>query len=529
MTKKTDTSFAIKSLGVSVLLTALILLPLLIYSCKEQNNPTGPITTGKSSFATVGGRVYGKLISGTVQQLSGATASLKSDTSAPQTYYSSDTSAYHFIVTFSDSPATKSIILTLTRGGFWPKTTTYNVSAGQNISTWRDTLNDTTSLPQPGQGSGTAASLVFISSTSSYANVHGSGGIETATFTFEARDSLGMSVDILHQAKVGFRLFDSTGVGGREFLTPLLDSTGTTGGRHGRVWTTLNVGNRTGIVQIQAWVVNKPSVSALSPAFPIFGGPADPAHFSIGVEKMNFPALGLIGVQNKITVQIGDKVGNPVRQGTQVLFGTSAGVIQALDSTDAAGKAQVVLTSGSPYPPNGYDVVTATTTGDTTNKILQKPIVILWSGPAKIDSVKGTDTSFTVRSNGALGVSYRVYDSLKHPLAQGTQITVTVVGDAASHLAVSGDLSAILPDTQDSSYTKFHIQIQDTSATPAAVDKQFFIVINVTGLNGTAQKILSIKRLKTLCFHRFQASLRRINDSHRHHQSLLLERLGNAL
>ncbi len=329
---------------------------------------------------------------------------------------------------------------------------------------------------------------MFISSTSSYGNIHGSGGIESATFTFEARDSLGVPVDILHQAKVRFQLIDSTG--GREYLNPLLDSTGITGGRHGRVYTTLNTGNRTGIAEVLATVVNNPLVTAASPAFPIYGGPADLAHFSLGVDKMNFPALGLIGVQNKITVQIGDKWGNPVRQGSQVLFGTSAGVIQGLDSTDVTGTAQVSLTSGNPQPANGYDVVTATTTGDSS-KILQKAVQILWSGPPIIDSVKGTDTTFTVRSNGVLGVTYRVYDQMRHPLAQGTQITVTVVGNGASHLALSGDLSATLPDTQDSSYTKFHLQLQDTSATPAAVDQPFFIDINVTGPNGTAQKILS--------------------------------------
>jgi hypothetical protein len=439
----------------------------------------------------VSGKVYGKLISGTVLRfIGGVTVTLQAqgDTTKQSYTYGNTDSMYHFTVAFSDSPATKSVTLTLAHGGFGTKTTAYNVLAGQNITTWRDTLADTTSLPQPGQGSGSAANLVFISSTSSYANVHGAGGIETAIFTFEARDSLGVPVDVLHQAKVRFQLIDSTG--GGEFLTPLLDSTGTTGGRHGRVWTTLNVGNHTGIAQVQALLTNKPSISATAPAFPIYGGPADLAHFSLGVDKMNFPALGLIGVQNKISVQIGDKWGNPVRKGTQVLFGTSAGVIQALDSTDDIGQAQVILTSGNPQPPNGYDIVTATTTGGDSSKILQKPVVILWSGPAIIDSVKGTDTSFTVRSNGALGVTYRVYDQKSHPLAQGTQITVTVVGDGASHLATSGDLSAILPDTQDSTYTKFHIQIQDTSGAPAAVDKPFFIVINVTGPNGTAQKIL---------------------------------------
>ncbi|MGA2623473.1 MAG: hypothetical protein ABSF91_06415 [Bacteroidota bacterium] len=489
MTKKIDTSFAAKSLGVSILLIALLLLPLFFYSCKETS--TGPTTSNKPSPAAVSGKVYGKLISGTVLRfIGGVTVTLQAqgDTTKQSYTYGNTDSMYHFTVAFSDSPATKSVTLTLAHGGFGTKTTAYNVLAGQNITTWRDTLADTTSLPQPGQGSGSAANLVFISSTSSYANVHGAGGIETAIFTFEARDSLGVSVDVLHQAKVRFQLIDSTG--GGEFLTPLLDSTGTTGGRHGRVWTTLNVGNHTGIAQVQALLTNKPSISATAPAFPIYGGPADLAHFSLGVDKMNFPALGLIGVQNKISVQIGDKWGNPVRKGTQVLFGTSAGVIQALDSTDDIGQAQVILTSGNPQPPNGYDIVTATTTGGDSSKILQKPVVILWSGPAIIDSVKGTDTSFTVRSNGALGVTYRVYDQKSHPLAQGTQITVTVVGDGASHLATSGDLSAILPDTQDSTYTKFHIQIQDTSGAPAAVDKPFFIVINVTGPNGTAQKIL---------------------------------------
>lgn len=488
MTKKIDTSFAIKSLGVSILLIALLLLPLFFYSCKETS--TGPTTSNKPSPATVSGKVYGKLITGKVHQLiSGVTATLQGQgDTTKQTYTTIDSTGYHFTVAFSDSPSTKSVTLTLAMGGYYMKTSTYNVSAGQTITTWRDTLADTTSLPQPGQGSGSAANLVFISSTSSYANVHGAGGIETATFTFEARDSLGVPVDILHQAKVRFQLIDSTG--GGEFLTPLLDSTGTTGGRHGRVWTTLNVGNHTGIAQVQAFLTNKPSISATAPAFPIYGGPADLAHFSLGVDKINFPALGLIGVQNKITVQIGDKWGNPVRQGTQVLFGTSAGVIQALDTTDAFGKAQVILTSGSPQPANGYDIVTAATTGGDSSKILQKAVTILWSGPVIIDSVKGTDTTFTVKSSGALGVTYRVYDQNHHPLAQGTQITVTVVGDGASHLATSGDLSAILPDTQDSSYTKFHIQLQDTSAAPAAVDKHFFIVINVTGSNGTAQKIL---------------------------------------
>ncbi len=153
MTKKFDTSFAIKSIAVSILLIALLLLPLLFYSCKE--NSTGPTTVNKSTPATVGGKVYGKgTVSGKVQQLiAGVMVTLQAvgDTTK-QTYTTIDSTGYHFTVAFSDSPATKSVTLTLAAGGYFTKTSTYNVSAGQNITTWRDTLADTTFSSATGSG-----------------------------------------------------------------------------------------------------------------------------------------------------------------------------------------------------------------------------------------------------------------------------------------------------------------------------------------------------------------------------------------
>jgi hypothetical protein len=213
-------------------------------------------------------------------------------------------------------------------------------------------------------------------------------------------------------------------------------------------------------------------------------GLPDQAHFSVAIDKRNFPGLVKLDATNIVTVRVGDKFGNPVAQGTQINFSTRGGTIDGFAFTDLTGFAQGKLYGGNPSPVDptygrGFTWVKASTVGES-GRTVKDSLLVLFSGSPQISApVSG----FTLRDGGTQNFEYTVADENGNPLVGATTITVAVAGSA--DVKLDGDINVVLPDTQDkTSYTKFSFDLTDTKPFDTGKDQDLTITISVSGLNG---------------------------------------------
>lgn len=459
------------------LLSALLILPTIFFSCKELEEP---VTLGEFT-ATIEGSIYGKRGTSEKELLQGALVAIRTPFLELDTLTNSE-GRYKFVLQFPESLArsTATSISVSKSPDFILQTDNLIIRPGSEVVANFTLVSEDTSTPPP--PSGTAAGLLFVSSSTTTLNVRGVGGNEALNMTFEVRDSSGIPIDSAHNVLVRFRLAPSTG--GGIYLTPDSAYTQVVGGRRGRVSTTLRSGTRAGIVQIEASVDSPYSVRATSPAISIFGGLADDYHFSMSIERSNFPALGRNGIQNSVTVQLGDRWSNPVPTGTAVSFSTTAGIIQARATTDEDGRATTTLTSGDPQPPDGIAYVYGEAVGDS-GRIVRDSIRVLFTGQSTIFP---DDMSLVVPDGGLVQVPFRVMDQNRQPLASGSRVRVSFAGDALSELVFSGNLDVTIPETQDTAYTLYNVSVRDTSLLPSTSDKNFVMTVEVTSPNGNISR-----------------------------------------
>ncbi|MBI3195059.1 MAG: Ig-like domain-containing protein, partial [Ignavibacteriae bacterium] len=454
----------------SVAMTAVLFFSFIFFACKEDEGPTGIVTPDPT---TVEGTIYDKL----ALPIGGAEISMRASFAPADTTVSDSRGNYKFVVQWPDTGSRGWIVLTATKTGYYSKTDSFNVEAAKTYSK-SYSLTSKADTITPGPNSSGIARLVFISASHSFANVKGVGKRESIVFTFEARDSADVPLDSAHQANIAFRIMPA--IDGGEKLAPETTKTSFVVGSNGRVTTTLTSGHKAGIVQVEASVVDIQTINATSPAIPIYSGPPDAGHFTVALEKLNFPGLGFLGVQNKVTVQVGDKWGNPVPDSTAIYFSTSGGIIQPAALTDEVGIAQVTLSSGNSQPADGFGWVYASTVGDS-GKLVKDSIRVLFSGAPRVEP---QDFDFTITDGGSLLIPFKVFDKNRNPLSTGTRITVTFSGDATSELAFSGDIDVTMPDTQDSTFTQFKINARDTVVQSPSSDKGLLMTINISGPNG---------------------------------------------
>ena len=306
-------------------------------------------------------------------------------------------------------------------------------------------------------------------------SVKGTGASETASMTFQVRDSLGNSLDPSRAVTVTFTI--QNGPGGGEFLYPASAVTNASG----TVSTTLNAGTKSGVVQVIAQTtVGAVTITSSPVQMTIANGLADPAHFTL----LSSVGNGALTSQNAGTaiatfgVQIGDKYGNPA-QGSAVYFTSNGGVISPSAFTDNTGHAAgITLYAGNPFPSGGIDTVTAITQGDNGANITTRAILTL-SGSAIITAPASLST---VADGGFIYLNFDVKDANSNPLAAKNAITVTLTGDAAGQLAMSGNTNVTTVDTRDTSTVHYQVRIAD--ATPnGGTGGNFSAVISVVGPN----------------------------------------------
>lgn len=282
-----------------------------------------------------------------------------------------------------------------------------------------------------GPESGRASNILLMAQSSQSIGVRESGSTEVAQITFQATDSLGRPVTVANAADISFTFGQNPG--GGAFISPQRARTD----NQGRATVNLSSGTRAGVVQIVAEaVVDGRTIRSLPVSVTIHGGLPDQDHFSIGPERFNFPGLRTYGVTNPISVIVGDKYGNPVKEGTAVYFTTSHSIIEGSILTNAQGGGSVNLISANPRPDDGVAIVTATTADENQNEVRGETPVLL-SGPAVLSVSPG---------HAELGRSYTVTltDHLGNPLVQGTSLSVRVEG---TKVKAVGSTNVTLGDT----------------------------------------------------------------------------------
>ena len=277
-------------------------------------------------------------------------------------------------------------------------------------------------------GSGLAQTIFFIGATQPEVQVYGVGGKETTIMSWEVRDSLGLPIDDAHAVNLTFGLLGA--INGGEYVSPVVLRTNAAGQAH----MTFNAGIKSGVVQVYATAtVGTHTITSGPVKVVVTGGYPDQAHFTISTNKFNFPALGIAGLRNPISVLVGDKYSNPAAP-SAVYFSSTAGVIQGGVSgtvTSKDGQGTVELISGNPAPlgmysapgwGDGYHRVTAKTLGQDGVPV-QDSILLLWSGAGLVSDV--SPTTFNIVNGGSQSISFTVSDYLGHPLAAGTRIMVS--------------------------------------------------------------------------------------------------------
>jgi hypothetical protein len=466
-----------------MILTLVVGLAVVFFACKNDDSATAPTGTGIISGTVVD--------SSTGLPLSGVTVTAQPPPSGTPTQVTDATGTFSFEYS-TDSART--VTLTFAKSGFRNRTIVSEASSGQ-----RTTLNVAMASSSPisgGTSSGVASTIYLANVNPTDIFVYGIGANETSYLIWEVRDSVGLPIDAAHAVTLTFSI--SGGLNGGEFMYPVSVTTNA----QGRGTTSLSSGIVAGAVQVVATtqaggrtIISQPARVVIHSGFP------DQRHFSIAPEKLNFPALGIVGSRNPISVLVGDIYSNPVTTNTAVYFATRAGVIVSSAFTNPSGEATADLISGNPFPllPNpvainrdGYQYVIASTPG-RNGTIVKDSALILWSGASMISNI--TPGSFNIPNAGSQRIDFVVSDAHGNTLSAPTGITVTVTGAQAE---VAFGINGTFTISQDiilppGSNTQFSCIVSDSQPDTNYVNgtsATMSISVNSTG-NGNATATIS--------------------------------------
>jgi hypothetical protein len=335
--------------------------------------------------------------------------------------------------------------------------------------------------------SGLASSLTLKSNETNQLSVRGTGATEATTLTFLAKDSVGNLLDVKRRILVNFSISPTNGLGGGEFLSPISAYTDA----NGEVKTTFNSGIRSGVVQIVATAnVSGQTITVASGRITISGGFPDPTKITAFLSRVNMPGLAKTGPIGTMSVQVGDKFGNPVQVGTAVSFSSNGGLIQPFAQTDLNGLASVTLQGGKPFPNDptaggpGYGTITLQTVGENGIAI-SIPVTFLFSGSPLVTLLNVPNDTVKIFDGSAVDIDYTVADVNGNPVSGGHNISVSVSGQGAPGLSLSGDVNVNTPDTQDKvNFTHFRFRATDNVVNGGASGGLVF-TITVNGESGS--------------------------------------------
>ena len=226
-----------------------------------------------------------------------------------------------------DLDSTSTLTLSVSKAGYLTnRSSGFTAVADDDINLPTIQINLQSSTPTE---SGQASNVLLASQSASSIGVTESGSKEVAQVVFQLTDSTGTPITLSNAVNVSFSI--GQGPGGGEFLFPTSVQTDNAG----LAEVNLSSGSLAGVVQIVATAnVGGSVIRSLPIAMTIHGGLPDAAHFTLGPERFNFPGLLAFGLENGISILVGDRNTNPVRPGTAVYFSTDHGVVEGSTLTD---------------------------------------------------------------------------------------------------------------------------------------------------------------------------------------------------
>ncbi len=205
----------------------------------------------------------------------------------------------------------------------------------------------------------TANSITFTSATPNLIYLKGSGNIQSSTVKFQVVDTSG---NPLPNQVVTLNL--STFAGGLELnqgTSPVTE----TSDAGGYVTAIVNSGTVPTPVRVTATLAS--GVTTVSSNLAVVTGLPSQLNFSLSQKTTNIEGWNYDGVPNTYTIYAADRSGNPVPDGTSVLFWAEGGQVQGTASTTTSGGISgttVNYVSSSPRPSDGRVTILAYTIGE---------------------------------------------------------------------------------------------------------------------------------------------------------------------
>ena len=455
----------------------LSLLPLfiviaLITACQPKND----------DFVTIQGTVQDYATGSAIE---GAAVIITSPTELTGTFTSTDSSGT-FIFESLDISEPTSLSLQVSINGYDAQTKNVTVLPSQVVvldfnlveeGTTDDTGNndgtDDSGNEVVAGDPGVPSAIVLRSVSSSEINIRQTGGTVNATFSFEVQDSSGRSMDSETPVEVNFRILN--GPDGGEAVVPQKAQTNA----DGVVVTSLFSGDSAGVVRIEAFLDREDGerISSSPIIISISGGFPHPDHFFVAPEYRNIEGFNYISedLVYNVVASVGDKFGNPVREGTIVDFRSlQAGIVRGSAQTNANGFASVSFFANGAAPNShplgtGFFTIRAHTYDENNDDLETDVLALLTTRDAIIEFENNT---FDVPSNGSDVVNFTVTDLNGHPMAAGTSITVEsgeAIGLAGDSFVRLGDYFYGGPGITEFAVTLSDVDDEDSSTVPTTV------------------------------------------------------------
>ncbi len=476
-------------------LSSICLLVLLLVSCQSADDDSVTIQgTVQDNDTGVG--------------LENAAVIISSSGDLNGTFTSSDSTGAYIFRDLNVSEATD-LGIRASLSGY--ETLTKNVTAlpGQLINLNFNLVEETDDTPDPGTGDGggddivegepgVPAAITLLNVSEESINIRQTGGISSTTFSFVIQDSAGRAMDASSPVTVNFRIIN--GPDGGEAVVPTTVETND----EGKVVTSLFSGDSAGVVRVEAYINREDgeTISSKPVLVAIHGGFPSSDHFFVSTPNRNIEGYGYIypeAPENiySIIASVGDRFGNPVKQGTSVDFRSlNSGIVQGSAVTNDDGFAGVRYFPNGATPsghPNGigfFDVQAHTV--DEDNNSINRTITLLFTTRTAI--ITFTDTDFDVPANGSDNVAFTVTDLNGYPMAAGTTISVS----STAGIEVAGDASVKLGDyfTGGLGVTEFTITLSDIDETSSATVASSVTVTVTTPSGNQTTATLSGTRAK---------------------------------
>lgn len=300
----------------------------------------------------------------------------------------------------------------------------------------------------PGAASIELASVVPADRSIVIKGAGGSGRTETAVVTFTVVDQFGKP---LANQKVSFATISTKAV--------TLGRVDDTTDQNGQVSTTVNAGTEPTAVRVQATLAS--GLSSVSDTITVTTGVAVQSAFSLSAETYNMEGWDYDNVKNDLLLLLADQFGNPVADGTPVVFQTDSAAVGTSDRggcTTVNGACTVPLRSqdprfgtdaSAPQGRAGLATVSVSSLSNTNTPLTGRLAIFLSGSQAhNISRIDASGVSTPVNGKISLNTStcdssslrFRFSDGRFNPMPSGTTITGT-----GTDLSVVSILPGVVP------------------------------------------------------------------------------------